>query len=395
MEKEYYITMLGEFKICRGQNVVTTSAGRSGKSWNLLEYIIANRARHLPHSELEELLWDEEDSGNPAGALKVLLHRARKSLESIPTDNGSNLVVLKHGEYYWNEDVQTVVDVDLFVCAYESFLNATDESERLNRLQTAVGLYKGDFLANNNASWVIPLSSGYHKMYVNAVKKLADIYAENADFTSVVSLCEEAVSIEGQDEELYYRLIYALYMSGRQEEALDRYRHVTDLFYSRFAITPSDELKDLYKTIMRSTRKMETDINVIKDNLTEHGDVTGAFECEYGVFKDVYQLEARACARNGDSIYLCLVTLEAKTDEEISQKNMNRAIQHLERAISETLRKGDVFSRFSVVQYVILLPAAAYENVVSVLKRITSAFNRKYLKKDINVVWAMQPIEPK
>ena len=64
-------------------------------------------------------------------------------------------------------------------------------------------------------------------------------------------------------------------------------------------------------------------------------------------------------------------------------------------AINETLRRGDVLARYSMSQYVILLPTASYENVEMIMKRISSAFYRKYMKKDIGIQYKLQPLDPK
>ena len=46
-------------------------------------------------------------------------------------------------------------------------------------------------------------------------------------------------------------------------------------------------------------------------------------------------------------------------------------------------------------QYVILLPTASYENVEMIMKGISSAFYRKYMKKDIGIQYKLQPLDPK
>ncbi len=395
MNEEYCISMLGDFRISRGKELSAAPTGHIGKPWNLIGYIAYNRGRHIPQKELEGLLWDADDGRNAAGALKVLLHRARKNLEALAPESGAELIVLKRGEYYWNEDVRTVSDTEQFMQAYEAGIAAKDLTEREELLRKAADIYNGDFMTGFNTPWTTPIAGEFHARYVDCVKRLAAIYEENVEHGETVCVCEKAVKFEERDEELYRRLIYALYMSGKQEKAIEVYRQVTDAFYCRFAITPSDELKALYKTILKNSGIMEADINMIKDNLTEHGEASGAFECEYGVFKDVYQLEARACARSGDLIFLCLITLEAKPDASITPGSIRRAMHHLENAINESLRKGDVFARYSISQYVILLSTLSAENVEPVLKRICTAFHRKYQKKDLKPVYRMQPVDPK
>lgn len=396
MAVEYYVTMLGEFTISYKNKKVYDQSNRSKKPWNLLEYLVANRGRSITQDELMDLLWDENESDNPSGALKVLLHRVRKSVETIMPDNGEDLVILKRGEYCWNPNITTRTDVEEF----EELCKSADDTskpakERMSLYNEAITLYKGDYLPRNNEGWVIPRTSYYHAMFLNAVKTLTALYNEEQRYEDIVTLCRKAVSIEKLDDDIYYELINSLYMSGRQTEALQQYSDATDMFYKKFGITPSNKLKSLYKTVMQTTKSLETDIGIIKDELCEKGEAQGAFFCEYEFFKDIYQLEARACARSGDSIYLCLITLISTIDEEVPLKTMNRAMEDLNFAVNDTLRKGDVFARYSISQYVILLPTATYENVEMIMKRISSAFYRKYMKKDIGIQYKLQPLDPK
>lgn len=396
MRAEYNITMLGEFTISYKNKKIYDQSNRSKKPWNLLEYLVANRGHAIPQDELTDLLWDPDESDNPSGALKVLLHRVRKSLETIMPDSGEELIILKRGEYSWNREVVTNVDVDVFeqLCK-QAADTSLPTAERVELYNKAFALYKGDFLPRNGEGWVIPISTYYHKLYLKAVSEITEIYYEARKYDEIVSLCRKAISIEKLDESLYYNLINALFQSGRQADALQEYSDATDMFYRKFGITPSAELKSLYKTIIKTTKSLETDINIIKEALCEKGEAQGAFFCEYEFFKDVYQLEARACARSGDSIYLCLITLSSTTEEEPTLKSMNRAMEDLMLAINETLRKGDVFARYSVCQYVFLLPTASFENVEMIMKRISSAFYRKYMKKDIGLQYKLQPLDPK
>lgn len=396
MRPEYYVTMLGEFTISYKNKRIYDQSNRSKKPWNLLEFLMTNRNRQVSQEELTELLWDEDESDNPAGALKVLLHRVRKSLEPVMPESGDELIILKRGEYIWNQDVITTVDADEFeqYCKEASNPDLPVES-RITLYGRAFTLYKGDFLPRNGEGWVVPIAAYYHKMYISAVKELIALYYEQQRYEEIIILCRKALAIEKLDERLYFELINALYKSGQQAEALRQYSDSTDMFYKKFGITPSPELKALYKTIMKSTQSLETDIGNIKDALCEKGDAQGAFYCEYEFFKDVYQLEARACARSGDSIYLCLITLSSTNDEEVQLKTINRAMDDLRFAVNETLRKGDVFARYSVSQYVILLPTASFENVEMIMKRISSAFYRKYMKKDIGLQYKLQPLDPK
>ena len=96
----------------------------------------------------------------------------------------------------------------------------------------------------------------------------------------------------------------------------------------------------------------------------------GAFYCEYPVFRDLFQLERRAIERTGDSIYLCMLTVTGLNGQVPKTPILNKAMDHLEESIRSSLRCSDVFTRYSISQYLILLPTITSEMGRDGLKRI-------------------------
>ncbi len=176
--------------------------------------------------------------------------------------------------------------------------------------------------------------------------------------------------------------------------AMEHYHHVTDMFYNEFAITPSIRFKDLYKLISDKKHGITMDLSTIQEILSEGGTNSGAFSCEPSVFRDIYQLETRAIQRTGDSIFLCLLTISNLKGELLKPAVQTRAMDELGESIRKSLRRGDIFCRYSVSQYLLLLPTATYENGELVLKRIIQNFKKEYSRKDLSITYSLQSIIP-
>ena len=392
-DDKYHISFLGDFIVAHGGKSVSDRQNRTRKPWNLIEYILTNRNRAISQEELLDLVWSDKQSDNSPGALKVLLHRARKLLEPVAPD--TDLIILKKGHYRWNNDIDIEVDADLFMELAKEVDAAVDPAQKTELLERATGLYKGDYLCSNNENWVIPYANEYRKEYIRLVIELSDSYSASSRYSDDAASCADAIRIDPYNEELYYRMINSLFLSGHQPEALEAYNTMTDTFYRQFAVTPSDRLKSLYRTIVSTTNALVTDIGIIRDSFEEKGTISGAFSCEYEFFKDICQLKARACAREGDSAYLALITISGRNGITLPDKVVNKAVDTLASSIRENLRKGDVYSRYSLTQYVILLPTSSFENVESAMQRIVLSFNKKLNKKDVLAGYRMQPLDPK
>lgn len=390
-----YVNMLGGFSITIEDKRIDDRNNQSKKPWSLLEYLITYRKREISSDELIDLIWGDENSANPGGALKTLMFRSRKLL--VPLEYPTHeLIVQQKGFYAWNPELETIVDIDLFDKLATDIQRAGYEDEkRLEECLKAIALYKGDFLPKTGyESWVVPISTYYHTSYLSVVHAALEILERASDYQRMVEVCQKAITVEKYDEDIHYWMIRALYFGGNQQKALEHYTNTTDMFYNEFAITPSQRFKDLYKQIQDTNHGIEKDINLIQEQMMDQKDNNGAYYCEPTVFKDVCQLYARTLERSGNSVYLCLLTISNTEGELFKPSVQTKAMDELGAAIQDSLRRGDAYTRSSVSQYMILLPTTTYENGEMVLKRILRNFKRQYTRKDMNVHYSLQAFLP-
>lgn len=389
------VQMFGGFHMTINDITISDSSSQAKKPWSILEYLITFHNREIASSELIDLIWSARESSNPGGALKTLVFRSRKLLEpfGVPTHQ---LIIQKSGSYAWNPEVQLIVDTDRFedLCRRSKDSDLSDD-QRLELLMEAIDLYKGDFLPKSSwEAWALPISTFYHSMYLQAAHTAIDLLLSEADWTRIIGLCQRALTIEPFDEDFHYFLIYSLYNNQEQNQALEHYHHMTNLFYNEFAITPSLRLKDLYKMIRNKEHGITTDLSTIQESMRETKPGGGAYYCEFSVFRDIYQLEQRSIERTGDSVFLCLLTLQDEHGDLPKLSVMTRGMNHLQAAVQSSLRRGDAYTRYSVSQYMIMLPTASYENGERVIARILRNFKKLYTRKDLTVIYSLQPVAP-
>ena len=394
-ESVIYVNMLGGFSISIGDKAIVDQNNQAKKPWSLLEYLITFRGRDIPVEELIDLFWKDDGSNNPAGALKTLMFRVRKLLEPLgyPTQE---LIFQNRKAYGWTKHLTTVCDTDRFedLCVQSEALELTFD-QRLSLCMEAFTLYKGNFLPKSEwETWVVPIHTYYHTLYQKLVNRILNMLDEKKDYPTMIEVCQQAIAIDPYGEDGHYYLICALYQSGNQLMAMEHYQRVNDMFYNEFAITPSLRFKELYKLISDKKHGITMDLSNIREILLEGGTSKGAFCCEPSVFRDIYQLETRAIERTGDSIFLCLLTISNLKGELLKPAVQTRAMDELGESIRNSLRRGDIFSRYSVSQYLMLLPTATYENGENVLKRIIQNFKKEYSRKDLSITYSLQSVTP-
>ena len=387
--------MLGGFRLTIGDISITNKVQQAKKPWTILEYLVYYHSREIPSDELVGIIWPEDNNVNPANALKTLIFRTRKLLEPFKLST-QQLITQNHGTYCWNPEVSLSLDTSEFESLYkQSCQPGLPESQQLEFLLKALALYKGDFLPKAAwEPWVIPISRHYHSIFVRAVMQAVELLLKDEQWDSIIRLCRHAVSVEALNEDFQYYYIYALFSSGRQRQALEQYRVMVDSFYNELANTPSERMANLYKLIQDREHGVNTDLSLIQKSMQESQQSLGAYFCEFTVFRDIYQLERRAIARTGDSIFLGLLTLSQEDGSLPKASVLTRAMGHLGNAATGSLRHGDVYTRYSVSQYMILLPSASYENGEMVMQRIIRNYKKAYLRKDIIVHYSLQAVAP-
>lgn len=387
-------SMLGGLRLAVGGRTLTQDENRAQKLWSVLCYLLLHRDRSVPQSELIDLFWPEEDRANPTSALKTLLHRTRAMLESLFPD-GPSPILSGRGSYAWNPEVPCRVDAEEFEGLCIRSLDETLGREQRRELcRQAEQLYQGDLLPRLSTQlWVVSLATHYHTRYVELVKRYAALLEEDQSFPQMEQVCARACELDPLDEELQVLLIRSLLRQGKSTAALSRYEAATDLLYRNLGVRPSQALRDLYREIMDVEKGLETDLEVIQSQLQEAAGKSGAFVCEYGFFQQVYRLEARRAARNGTCIHIALLTVSQPGGGVPPLNVLNQTMDQLLAVITASLRRGDVVSRFSGAQYVLMLPGASQEDAVMVMDRILSSFRTKHRFNCLELAYKVRALD--
>ena len=389
-----YINLLGSVSLTYKGNIINDQTVRSKKFWQIMEYLITFRGRDVSQLEMLDLIYPEGKSGNPANALKTLMHRIRAELEALKHEKANSMIVQRRGTYTWNSNIECVIDVDEFERFYQMASSASSEEEQLENYLKAIELYKGDFLQKSALKpWVVQLNTYYHNLFCDATHKAIAILKRSYDWQRIIELCEKALKIISFDEELRYNKILALINTGNSTAALAEYRHMTTLFYREFGVTPSKETMKLYREILKpSSKEVEMDLSIIKENLKEEPS-KGPFFCEYEIFKDFYRMEVRMSARTGESVYLALLTLVDSEGDVPKVKQLNKYMDKLRESINKTLRHGDIFAQYSVCQFILLIPLATYENSEMIMERVVKRFGKQHEADQLSLIHSIQAIE--
>lgn len=389
------IKTFGGFSIQYQNHIITDQDNRSKKVWTLLAYVIMNHNKEVSTSTIIDLLWpDESNCDAPANALKVCLHRAREVLTQLQHPE-KQLLLHKRNSLYLNPTVTIEIDFEQFEQYCKQTAQTFDTTEQaITYYEKALSLYQGDLLPKVcEEDWAIPIIYYYHSLYVKTMLSFLALLYEQKDYEKLVLYSYQAIKIDELDEKFHYYLIWGLFRSGQTQTALNQYDFILRLLYNDFGINPSEELKSLYQEIIKAENSPQVDLTIIQQDLKEEQTNPKAYECDYSIFQHLYQIQARSMERTGLNFFLCLLTLKPK----VQTKKGNliaSAMDRLSEVLSHSLRSGDVFSRYSKNQYIVLLPSACYENSNIVCERILRNYDNSRPKLSIDITYKLRSMEP-
>lgn len=118
----------------------------------------------------------------------------------------------------------------------------------------------------------------------------------------------------------------------------------------------------------------KADMDRIERMITERNSEDGAFRVEYEGFKHIYQFVSRSVGRTDQSVYILLLTINHGEFMKIPNDVLQNAMKELERSIVVSIRQGDVTTRYSSFQYVVMLLCNDYASAKGVTERIINTW---------------------
>ena len=390
-----HVQMLGKFSLRWGDAELNDSDNRMKKVWLLLAYLIYRRTTVSPE-EVTALLWEGDDvPENTSGALKTMFYRARTLLGKLGEEAGQALILRKDNGYIWNPDIPMELDLELVDALYRKANASQDEEERFLLQRQLLNQYNGEFLPKlSSEAWALPIAAYYHRLYLDTAASVLLQMEQKELWQESAQLSSAALKLEPYSEDIYCHLIRAQLAQGDPTAAIASYELMSELLFAHFGIMPSDESRALYRLATRANTSGMTHAAGIRDLLREEEPPKGAMFCEYDFFRILYQAQARAIGRSGDTIHIALLSLTGRREKELPRRSLDRAADNFKDIILRNLRQGDIVTRCSAAQFLIMLPQANYENSCMVCDRLIRAFARQYPHSPADIHFSVQPLEP-
>jgi DNA-binding SARP family transcriptional activator len=221
----------------RSNGVVLDLGGQKQRA--LLALLLLDANRVVSTDRLIEALWGERPTPTARKALQVYVSQLRKLLgpERVETKTPGYLLRVEPGE----------LDLTLF-----------EQFQAEDRLEEALALWRGRPLAEF-------AYEGFAQAQIARLEELRLVCLEErierdlarGKHAAVVAELEALTKEHPLRERLVAQLLLALYRSGRQAEALERYQVARHAFVDELGIEPELRLRDLHQQILRQDARLD------------------------------------------------------------------------------------------------------------------------------------------
>ena len=211
----------------------------------------------------------------------------------------------------------------------------------------------------------------------------------------IQNLFEKFEHATSEDPEIQYASISAgLYLSAKGEPFEDCYSKADKALY---------HVKQNGKQGFFFYQQMELDLSenevtgkdlgLIAHALSESGRYNGALNLDYREFAKIYEYMNHLNERYKHHCFLIMVTIDTAPGSVTHTENREQALACMEQAIHEKIRRVDICTRYSSMQYLLILYEPDETQISKVMDRIFQYYDTLYDKKDFIPSYEYRPIQ--
>ena len=377
-----YVQMLGGFSITVGDEKLDLGSNSKANFLKLTEIVLLRGMGGVSKRDLIDGIFGHKSLLDENNSLNNLLHQARTQLKKAGMP-GRKIIDGKRGVYAPenNPDYEYILDVQEFEDVCLKAKSEKKDDKKLYYYQKAFGIYGGELLPEFATDyWVILESVRLKRLYDDVVDFLGKHYKEAEDFEALFDLYDKANKIY-PDNGWQIEMIDALILRKEYKTAYELYTKCAHYYQDELEVPIPDALRSCYERLSDNVRVVTDDIRQIQANIIRKDEKLksemgtrkiGAYLCPFTSFIDVYHVLRRNLERRGSSIFMMLCTLVDYEGKPIqNQEKLNARAEILQQSLSEGLRQGDVYTKYSSSQYLILLIGTKREDCAIIYQRLS------------------------
>ncbi|MEA5026067.1 MAG: BTAD domain-containing putative transcriptional regulator [Erysipelotrichaceae bacterium] len=382
MKPRSQICMFGNLTITYNRKVFNLEDVLGRQLFNLFAYLSYQHRKTISKERLIAIFWQNSD--NPESALKNAIFRLRTTLASHPILGKRAWIVTNHNGYRLNDEGLNI-DTDEFDTANNRILS--DSNLAISEYERLLELYQGSFLLNSQYDWAEIIRIHYHEIYLERMLRWITILDQAAQYEKVEEVCQHVLQFDQFNEDIQFYYLKALIELKRYNDAIIHYEQISRLFYQELGVPLLYKIQSLLNIISYKDEYKRTSLDDLMRNVQENQPESGAYRCEYSVFKGLFQLTKRKCLRTKITEYVILLEIKCK-EKDIETIYTMRLME----SVGKMLRKNDVYSQISRTQIALLVSMNKLEDGYNLLDRLLKEFYKHTPQERVKVNYYLSSV---
>ncbi len=153
-----------------------------------------------------------------------------------------------------------------------------------------------------------------------------------------------------------------------------------------------------YQQIDRRTlaaSSMGKNLELVADSLRKSGTYVGALDLNYRDFARQYEYMSQLITHSQCKCYLVMVTIETLVDTVPDIEAIEQTLEYMEQAIRQKIRRVDICTRYSSMQYLIILFEPVETQIPNIMERIFTQYYRQCNGHDFQPSYEYLAMSPK
>ena len=354
---------------------------RINKNLELLALLALNGRAPLSNEALAGLLWTDEESHNPAGALKNAAYSLRRLLEQRHA--GRELVTVEDKQYRLATDLTLEVDLWRAGELAEQAACQPEPDRALEAWQQLSGICCGDFLPQlAERPWVAAQAALVRDGCLAAARRAAALLLKKETRQAArqaLAVCGEALLTNPGDLELQMSRFAAMQQLNMKAAVRSQYPLLAALLMEQQGKAPPARLRAIHQWATEGGGRGREEMLRVRQKLARHEENAppGPYFCEYDQLPMLYAMARRHGARSGQTAALVLATAGVEPGVTADGEQALRSV------LSQTLRRGDVCCRYGHDQYLALLLLTEPGDTEAVERRLRAGWKHREIRLEL------------
>jgi LuxR family transcriptional regulator, maltose regulon positive regulatory protein len=247
------INMLGPVEILRERaRPLAADAWTTKRARDILCFITSRRHRRASKDTIIDTFWGESDFEAVEKNFHPTVSHIRKALNSNQPLK-QNFLLYRDGDYQLNSEFSYSIDTEEFdrLVAEGETARRTREFDRcISLYESAIALYRGEFMQGTYDEWVEEQRSYYREQYLRLLESLAAVAQKTEDWARSLHLAQQILREDPYREDVHCMIMRSHAGQGNRHAVREQYESLRKLLKKELGVEPAAETQKVYKELV-------------------------------------------------------------------------------------------------------------------------------------------------